>query len=120
MRKRNEAIRCGSAGMLDAILPKGPGARGIGQATRSVQGRVLDSQDKPQPNAVVYLQNEKSLEVKTYIATADGSYRFGQLGPDVDYQLWAKYQGLKSKTRSISSFDSKKQFNFDLKLEPAK
>jgi hypothetical protein len=92
----------------------------IGQAVRTVQGRVLDSEEKPQPNAVVYLENEKSLEVKTYITTQDGAYRFGQLASDVDYQLWAKYQGSKSKTRSISSFDSKKQFNFDLKLEPVK
>lgn len=95
-------------------------AHGIGQASRVVQGRVIDSQEKPQPNAVVYLQNQKSLEVRTYITTEDGSYRFGQLGSDVDYQLWAKYQDSKSKTRSISSFDSKKQFNFDLKLEPSK
>jgi hypothetical protein len=95
-------------------------ATGIGQASRVVQGRVIDVHEKPQPNAVVYLQNEKSLEVRTYITTEDGSYRFGQLGSDVDYQLWAKFQGSKSKTRSISSFDSKKQFNFDLKLEPAK
>jgi hypothetical protein len=102
-----------------AILPRSP-AQGIGQGLRVVQGRVINAQDSPQPNAVVYLQNQKSLEVKTYIATADGSYRFGQLSGDVDYQLWAKYQNSKSKVRSISSFDSKKQFNFDLKLEPSK
>lgn len=95
--------------------------QGIGQAaSRVVQGRVIDAQEKPQANAVVYLQNEKSLEVRTYITTEDGNYRFGQLGSDVDYQLWAKFQSSKSKTRSISSFDSKKQFNFDLKLEPSK
>lgn len=93
---------------------------GTAQSSRVVQGRVIDTQEKPQPNAVVYLQNQKSLEVRTYITTEDGSYRFGQLGSDVDYQLWAKYQDSKSKTRSISSFDSKKQFNFDLKLEPSK
>jgi Carboxypeptidase regulatory-like domain len=94
--------------------------QGIGQASRVVQGRVIDAQEKPQADAVVYLQNQKSLEVRTYITTEDGSYRFGQLGSDVDYQLWAKFQNSKSKTRSISSFDSKKQFNFDLKLEPSK
>ena len=84
---------------------------------RVVQGIVLNSDGQPQANAVVYLQDQKSLEVRTFITEADGHYRFGQLSSDVDYQLWAEYKGHKSKTRAISSFDSKKQFNFDLKIE---
>jgi hypothetical protein len=95
-------------------------AQGLGQWARVVQGKVVDSDDKPQPNAVVYLQNAKTQEIKTYITTEDGSYRFGQLSTDMDYQVWAKYQKDKSKTKSISSFDSKKQFIFILKLEPSK
>ena len=84
---------------------------------RVVQGTVVNSDGQPQPNAVVYLQDQKTLEVRTFITEADGHYRFGQLASDVDYQLWAEYKGHKSKTRAISSFDSKKQFNFDLKIE---
>ena len=95
-------------------------AQNVGQAVRVVQGVVRDSNDQLQANAVVYLQDQKSLEVRTYITEADGHYRFGQLSSDVDYQLWAEYKGHKSKTRSISSFDSKKQFNFDLKIETPK
>jgi hypothetical protein len=95
-------------------------AQNIGQSVRVVQGIVRDSSDQPQANAVVYLQDQKSLEVRTYITEADGHYRFGQLSSDVDYQLWAEYKGHKSKTRSISSFDSKKQFTFDLKIDTSK
>jgi hypothetical protein len=95
-------------------------AQNLGQAVRVVQGVVRDSNDQLQANAVVYLQDQKSLEVRTYITEADGHYRFGQLSSEVDYQLWAEYKGHKSKTRSISSFDSKKQFNFDLKIETPK
>jgi hypothetical protein len=95
-------------------------AQNVGQAVRVVQGVVRDSNDQLQANAVVYLQDQKSLEVRTYITEADGHYRFGQLSSEVDYQLWAEYKGHKSKTRSISSFDSKKQFNFDLKIDTAK
>ena len=95
-------------------------AQNVGQAVRVVQGVVRDSNDQLQANAVVYLQDQKSLEVRTYITEADGHYRFGQLSSEVDYQLWAEYKGHKSKTRSISSFDSKKQFNFDLKIETPK
>jgi Carboxypeptidase regulatory-like domain len=92
----------------------------LAQTARSVQGMVQTTDEQAQPNAVVYLQNQKSLEVKTYITAADGHYRFGQLSSDVDYQLWAEYKGHKSKTRAISSFDSKKQLNFDLKIDTSK
>ncbi len=95
-------------------------AQSIGQSERVVQGIVRDSSDQPQANAVVYLQDQKSLEVRTYITEADGRYRFGELSSEVDYQLWAEYKGHKSKTRSISSFDSKKQFTFDLKIDTSK
>ncbi len=95
-------------------------AQNLGQSARMVQGMVRDSSDQPQANAVVYLQDQKSLEVRTYITEADGRYRFGQMSSDVDYQLWAEYKGHKSKTRSISSFDSKKQLNFDLKIDTSK
>jgi hypothetical protein len=95
-------------------------AQNFGQSVRVVEGTVQNSNDQPQENAVVYLQDQKSLEVKTYITGADGHYRFGQLNSDVDYQLWAEYKGHKSKTKSISSFDSKKQFSFQLKIEASK
>src|SRR5271170_2529847 len=95
-------------------------AQNIGQVVRVVQGLVLNAEGQPQENAVVYLQDQKSQEVRTYITETDGHYRFGQLSSDVDYQLWAEYKGRKSKTKSISSFDSKKQFNFDLKIDTSK
>jgi len=95
-------------------------AQSLAQSVRVVQGAAQNAEGQPQPNAVVYLQDQKTLEVRTFITEADGHYRFGQLSPDVDYQLWAEYKGHKSKTRSISSFDSKKQFNFDLKIDTAK
>ena len=102
-----------------ASCPKGF-AQSLGQAVRVVQGTVQNSSEQPQANAVVYLQDQKSLEVRTFITEADGHYRFGQLNSDVDYQLWAEFKGHKSKTRSISSFDSKKEFIFDLKIDTTK
>jgi hypothetical protein len=92
----------------------------LAQSVRVVQGNVLNSDGQPLGNAVVYLQDQKTLEVRTFITEADGHYRFGQLASDVDYQLWAEFKGHKSKTRAISSFDSKKQFNFDLKVDTPK
>jgi hypothetical protein len=101
-----------------ATLPAAGLAQSI--AVRVVQGMVQDTDNKPIANAVVYLQDQKSMGVRTFITEADGNYRFGQLSSDVDYQLWAELKGHKSKTRSISSFDSKKQFQFDLKIDLSK
>jgi hypothetical protein len=95
-------------------------AQSLAQSVRVAQGIVLASDDQPQANAVVYLENQKTQEVRTYITEADGHYRFGQLSSDADYQLWAEYKGRKSKTRTISSFDSKKEFNFNLKIDTQK
>jgi hypothetical protein len=99
-----------------ALVP----ARSFAQAARVVQGNVVNAGTQPQANAVVYLQDQKTLEVRTFITQTDGHYRFGQLSSDVDYQLWAEFQGHKSKNRAISSFDSKKLFIFDLKLDQTK
>ncbi len=54
-------------------------AQSLGQAVRVVQGTVQNSSEQPQANAVVYLQDQKTQEVRTYITEADGHYRFGQL-----------------------------------------
>jgi hypothetical protein len=103
-------LTCAAAGPLSF-------SQSLAQSMRVVQGLVLNADGQPQLNAVVYLQDQKSMQVRTYITEADGRYRFGQLSSDVDYQLWAEYKGHKSKTRSISSFDSKKELNFDLRID---
>lgn len=91
----------------------------IAQTTveRVVQGKVEQASGSLAQGAIVYIKNAKTLEVRTYISTADGSYRFGQLNPDANYTVWAEYQGKKSKERTISSFDTKKIFNILLKIE---
>jgi len=89
----------------------------VAQATqRVVQGRVELSSGGMAKGAIVYIKNEKTLEVRTYISSDDGSYRFGQLSSDADYSIWAEYQGKKSKEKTISSFDTKKVFNVVLRI----
>jgi hypothetical protein len=85
-----------------------------------VQGKVVGSSSQPQTGAIVYLKNTKSGDIKSFISTSDGSYRFGQLSPDIDYQIWAEYQGRKSPTKTISSFDSKKLVDYQLKVDTGK
>ena len=93
-----------------------PGAAIAQTAQRVVQGKVELSSGGMAKGAIVYLKNGKTLEVRTYISSEDGSYRFGQLNQDADYTVWAEYQGKKSKEKTVSSFDTKKVFNIPLKI----
>jgi hypothetical protein len=118
---------CGMKRLITAVVlmfavAVGPAAHAVyasdtrGPAQRVVSGRVLDDSDKPVANAVVYLKDTRTLTVKSYLAAADGTYRFGQLSATTDYEVWAESGGRKSKTKSISSYDTKNEFHIDLKF----
>lgn len=85
-------------------------------AQKVVQGKVVGVGNQPQAGAIVYLKNDKTNDIKSFISIADGSYRFGQLSADIDYEVWAEYQGRKSPVKTVSSFDSKKVLSYELKL----
>lgn len=86
-------------------------------ATRMLAGRVLTRQDAPVAKALVYLKNTKTLAIKTYITESDGSYHFPALSANVDYEVYAEYQGARSDTKTISAFDNRKVFNITLRLK---
>lgn len=87
------------------------------QADRVVQGKVVDKADAGVKGATVFLKDGHTLAVKSYLAGDDGSYHFGQLAQNTDYQLWAESGGKKSAVKNISSFDTRNQFNINLKIE---
>ncbi len=86
-------------------------------AQRVVHGRVEDKSGAVIKGAVVYLKDDRSSQVKSAISLDDGTFRFVQLSLNSDYELWAQLGAVKSKTKSISSFDSKSDITLDLKIE---
>lgn len=82
---------------------------------RLLYGKVLDQQDNPVVNAIVYLTNTRTHAVKTYIVGQDGTYRFPGLST-VDYEVYAQSNGRKSDTKSLSQFDDRPQVYVDLKI----
>jgi len=84
---------------------------------RVLIGKVLDRQDNPVPNAVVYLTNMRTRAVKTYIVGEEGDYRFPALSSGVDYEVFAEWNGHKSDTKTVSQFDNRPQVYINLKVD---
>ncbi|HUN90309.1 MAG TPA: carboxypeptidase-like regulatory domain-containing protein [Terriglobales bacterium] len=85
--------------------------------TRLLTGKVIDSNDAPLANAVVYLTNTRDHSVKTYIVSTEGTFRFPALQPTIDYEVYAQYNKRRSHTKSVSQFDNRQQVYIDLKIE---
>jgi len=88
-----------------------------GSTGRLLTGKVLDHNDNPVPNAVVYLTNTRNRAVKTYIVSTDGAYRFPALAPNIDYEVYAQFQGRKSDSKTVSQFDNREQVAINLKID---
>jgi hypothetical protein len=87
---------------------------------RSVQGVVSNAQGEAVNGAVVQLKNTKTLQIRSFITRDNGAYYFHGLSTDVDYELRADSDGASSSSRTLSSFDTRKQATMNLKLEPKK
>lgn len=88
-----------------------------GESGRLLTGRVVDRQDNPLSDAVVYLSNTRTRAVKTYIVGPDGNYRFPALSPNIDYEVYAQYKGKKSDSKTVSQFDNRQQVSINLRID---
>jgi hypothetical protein len=111
------ALLCCISALAFSLAPSSPRLIAQSHAQRVVQGKVVDSSGAGLKNATVFLKDGRTLAVKSYIAAADGSFRFGQVAPNSDCQLWAEFAGKKSAVKNISSFDSRAEFNITLKID---
>ena len=106
---------CLMALTLLAALPATGRAQNFG--LKNLQGKVYDASNAPISGAIVYLKNSRNNDVKTFLSEKDGNYRFAGLSADTDYSVWAAYHAKKSDTKTVSSFDSRKQVYIDLKIK---
>jgi len=111
------AVACALLVALGAVSSAAPDKKDK-TVGRLLYGKVLDPQDNPLPDAVVYVTNTRTRAVKTYIVGPDGTYRFPALSTAVDYEVYAQYNGHKSDTKSVSQFDDRSQVYVDLKVNP--
>ena len=120
-RKRSRAVLVALVGLFllsaVAIAQFGPPQKKDKTVGRLLFGKVLDKQDNPLSDAVVYVTNTRSRAVKTYIVGQDGTYRFPALSTAIDYEVYAQYKGGKSDTKTLSQFDERTQVYIVLKVD---
>jgi hypothetical protein len=87
---------------------------------RTVRGVVLDKSENPISGSVVFLKNTRTNSVRSNYTDDTGSYRFSGLDPNTDYEVHAEKEGAKSSTRTISSFDGRKEIDLNLKIDRKK
>jgi hypothetical protein len=92
-------------------------AKTKGETGRLLTGKVTDRQDSPLPNAVVYLSDTRTRSIKTVIVGPSGTYRFPALSPNVDYEVYAEFNGHKSDTKTVSQFDDRPQVTVNLRVD---
>jgi Carboxypeptidase regulatory-like domain len=83
---------------------------------RTVRGTVLTSPAVPACSAIVYLYDERTQSVRTYIADQTGHYSFSGLSAFDNYEVYAGCAGRTSKRHTISSEDERREFVIDLRI----
>jgi len=117
-----------SAALAAGVVPIGVGgghspfagpplalAQNIGQ--RTVSGSVLDPNSLPLAGATVFLKDLKAKSIRSYTSDSNGRFRFTQVNMSIDHELWAEKDGKKSATKTVSTWDSRKDFDCELKLK---
>jgi hypothetical protein len=120
MRKFQQGI-CGALLILAVLVlgfaPAIQAQKRETSATRTLTGHVRDRQDRPLSKAIIYLKNTKTLTIRTYISEPDGAYHFPALSPNVDYEIYAEFQGAHSDTKTLSAFDNRKVLDITLRIK---
>ena len=108
------AILCLGAGMAFAQDAKKEAQ------LRTVHGVVLDKSENLIAESVVFLKNTRTNVVRSSYTDNTGKFRFSGLDPNADYEVHAEKDGFQSATRTVSSFDSRKDINLNLKIDKKK
>jgi hypothetical protein len=86
--------------------------------TKTVTGQVQDPAEKTLGGAEVSLKDLQTGKTLAVYAEADGKYQFTDLDPHHDYEVQAKYKGVASETRKVTSFDTRWKVVINLTIPP--
>ena len=110
-----------AAGMVPLAPHAGPFGQPMAQAQnlgqRVVSGYVVDAGSTPLVGATVFLKNLKTKAIRSYTSAQNGKFRFAQVDMTNDYDLWAEKGEKRSGTKTVSSWDSRPEFECELKVK---
>jgi hypothetical protein len=84
---------------------------------RVVRGEVIDANSAASAGATVFLKDLKTKSIRSYTSAEDGKFQFTQVDMSEDHELWAEKDGKKSAIKTISSWDTRKDFVCELRLK---
>ena len=106
------------SGMVPSLIRGGlPTAQAQNLGQRVVIGSVIDPESAPVSGATVFLRNTKTKSIRSYTSGKDGRFRFAQVNKAEDFDIWAEKEGKKSATKTVSSWDTRKEVECELKLK---
>ena len=109
------ALAVGFAPSVLLLAPPAGLAQNLGQ--RVVSGSVLNADAQALPGATVFLRNAKTKSIRSYTSTKDGRFRFAQVNMSDDYDLWAEKDGKKTAIKTVSSWDTRKELETELRMK---
>jgi hypothetical protein len=86
--------------------------------TKTVTGQVQDPDEKTLGGAEVTLKDLQTGKTLAIYAEANGQYQFTGLDPHHDFEIQAKYKGIASETRQVTSFDTRWKVVINLTIPP--
>lgn len=109
------AVALGVGPLARLACPAAQAQQNYGQ--RVVEGVVQDGNAAEVTEATVFLRNTKTKAIRTYTTEQGGRFRFVQVNMSDDFDLWAEKDGKKSPTKTVSSWDTRKDVQEILKLK---
>jgi hypothetical protein len=87
-------------------------------ATKTISGQVLNASNQGIAGASVLLTDLETHKTNAIYSGSGGNYIFSGLNAYHDYEVRARYQGMSSKTREVSSMDPRLQVVVNLTVTP--
>jgi hypothetical protein len=94
-----------------------PAAQAQNFGQRVIIGSVINDESAHVAGATLFLRNAKTKSIRSYTSDKDGRFRFAQVNMAEDFELWAEKDGKKSPIKNVSSWDTRKEFECELKLK---